>query len=84
MLSKLLFAIGIVFYVIAGFTWLFLGLFNPTGVDRLGQPLNPELFNEIGSVGYNILGAAYLVPVIAIAAVGLLFTWLSDKARRPK
>lgn len=81
-MSKIFNFIAIALYVAAAALWLFLGLFNPTGMDKLGQPLNPELYVVVGSVGYHLIGVAYLVPVGLVASIGFVFSWLANRFDR--
>jgi hypothetical protein len=79
MVSKILRVIAFIFWGFAALVWVVLGLASPGGVDRMGQPLDPDLYYQVGSFGYWLIGSAFLIPVGIIAAIGFLFNWMSEK-----
>ncbi len=84
MVSKILRGIAFVFWGLAALVWVVLGLTTPGGVDRAGQPLDPDLYYQVGSIVYWLIGTAFLIPVGILAGIGFLFNMLSDKFYRQK
>jgi hypothetical protein len=82
MVSRLLRVFAFIFWGLAALVWVVLGLFSPGGVDRMGQPLDPGLYNQGGSFGYWLIGSASLIPAGILAAIGFLFNWMSEKFSR--
>lgn len=79
MVSKLFNALAYFFWVLAGLLWVVVGLTTPGGMDRFGQPLNPDFYYEVGAFAYWVIGTAYLVPVGVLAGIGYLFKWIGEK-----
>lgn len=52
------------------------------GVNQAGQPMNPELYYQIGAFMYWAVGSAFLIPVFLVAGIGLLFNAASEKLQR--
>lgn len=84
MISKFFAALAYIFWGLAAVVWLVLGLISPGGVNRAGQPLDEDLYYEVGSIAYTLIGSAFLIPVGVLAGIGFIFNWLSDKSEKKK
>lgn len=79
MVSKILRVVAFIFWILAALVWVVLGLASPGGVDRAGQPLDPDLYYQVGSFAYWLIGSAFLIPVGVLAGIGFLFRLISEK-----
>ena len=82
MVSKFFMAIAWIFWVLSALVWVVLGLTTPGGMDRAGQPLDPDLYYEVGAFAYWIIGSAFLIPVGVLAGIGFFFRWFSEKTEK--
>lgn len=82
MWAKIFNFLAIVFYSMAALLWVVLGLTSPGGVDRAGQPLDPELYYQLGSVLYTIVGSFFLIPVGIVAGIGAIFSAISNSLKK--
>lgn len=78
MFAKIFHWLAIVFYSLAAILWVVLGLTSPGGVDRAGQPLDPELYYQLGGLLYTLVGSFFLIPVGIIAGIGGIFSAISN------
>jgi hypothetical protein len=84
MASKFFHVLAVTFWVLAGLVWAVLGLISPGGVDRMGQPMDPGLYYQVGAFFYWLLGTAFLIPVGLLAGIGFIFSGISGKLSRNK
>jgi ABC-type Fe3+ transport system permease subunit len=78
-LSKVLNGVAVFFFILAVIVWVVLGFVIPGGVDRAGQPLNPDFYQDVGYFWYFLVGTLSIVPAAIIAAIGMLFRFFAGK-----
>lgn len=74
--------IAIIFYVMAAILWAVIGSTTPGGLDRMGQPLDPELYHEVGGFMYWLIGTVTLLPALIVASIGAIFNRVSVRIDR--
>jgi hypothetical protein len=86
MISRILYGLGITFFAGAAFVWFVLGMSNPgAGMDRMGRPLNPDYYEQVGPFFYWLVGLLHWTSILGgiLALVGFGFTsagnWAAER-----